>query len=285
MKNIFLKKIIRNKKTYYVIGFLLIALMLLNSVNFNFQGKNKLLAPFTSMIKKIDSGQEWAKNALYLNKKNPEQGEIERLRKENEELKASLSENMVVKSDLDELRALKEDLNYISSHSQEHFISTSIIYKNDGNFFTTFVIDAGSESGIKKDSIVIGQNSLVGVIYEVNKNYSKGISLLDSQVSMSFEAFRDKEITGIASQNIAINVNSDFNGYLKGYLFDKEKSVFAGDVLITSVLGMYPGGIQIGEVEEVIEDKGNLLRYIKIRPYVNFKTISKVIVINPREME
>ena len=31
-----------------------------------------------------------------------------------------------------------------------------------------------------------------------------------------------------------------------------------------------------------LEDKSNLLQYIKIKPYVNFKTIDKVIVINPR---
>ena len=69
---------------------------------------------------------------------------------------------------------------------------------------------------------------------------------------------------------------------MKGYLFDKEESVFTGDILVTSGLGLYPAGIQIGEVEGVVEDKSNLLQYIKIKPYVNFKTIDKVIVINPR---
>ena len=140
---------------------------------------------------------------------------------------------MITKSDLEELKNLKSSLNYVSNNENSEYISTSIVYKNDGNFFTSFVIDAGKNFGVQKDSIVIGQNGLVGIIFEVNEKYSKGMSILDSDISVSFQALRNKEVAGIASQNIIMNINDDFSGYLKGYLFDKETSVFTGDILIT----------------------------------------------------
>lgn len=281
IKEIILKKIIRNKNTYYIMGVLMIVLLLLNSINGNFGSENRILSLYAKSSKVISSTNNKVKSMLGFNRNNSEQ-EIEDLKAKNEELKAAMIENMITKSDLEELRSLKSSLNYVSNNESTDYISTSIVYKNDGNFFTSFVIDAGENFGVQKDSIVIGQNGLIGIIFEVNEKYSKGMSILDSDISISFQALRNKEVAGIASQNIIMNVNEDFSGYLKGYLFDKEASVFTGDILVTSGLGLYPAGIQIGEVEGVIEDKSNLLQYIKIKPYVNFKTIDKVIVINPR---
>ena len=281
IKQIILKKIIRNKKTYYIMVVLMIVLLLLNSINGNFGSENRILSIYAKSSRVISSGNDKVKSMLGFKGKSSEQ-EIEALKAKNEELKAAMIENMITKSDLEELRNLKSSLNYVSNNEASDYISTSIVYKNDGNFFTSFVIDAGENFGVQKDSIVIGQNGLVGIIFEVNEKYSKGMSILDSDISVSFQALRNKEVAGIASQNIIMNVDEDFSGYLKGYLFDKEASVFTGDILVTSGLGLYPAGIQIGEVEGVVEDKSNLLQYIKIKPYVNFKTIDKVIVINPR---
>ena len=281
IKEIILKKIIRNKNTYYIMGVLMIVLLLLNSINGNFGSENRILSLYAKSSQVISSTNNKVKSMLGFNRNSSEQ-EIEDLKAKNEELKAAMIENMITKSDLEELRSLKSSLNYVSNNESRDYISTSIVYKNDGNFFTSFVIDAGENFGVQKDSIVIGENGLVGIIFEVNEKYSKGMSILDSDISISFQALRNKEVAGIASQNIIMNVNEDFSGYLKGYLFDKEASVFTGDIVVTSGLGLYPAGIQIGEVEGVIEDKSNLLQYIKIKPYVNFKTIDKVIVINPR---
>lgn len=280
-----MKKIIKDKKTYYILGTLLLLVLLLNSFKNNFSFSNPFLSFFAQTVKVSDQIKTTVSTKLFPKNEDSKDMMIEKLRSENEELKKNLSKNAVTQADLEELRELKSTLNYVSNHSVDQYISTSIIYKNDGNYFTSFVIDAGERSGVKKDSIVIGQNGLLGVIFEVNKNYSKGISILDSNMSMSFEVLRNKEITGVASQNIAINTQDDFNGYLKGYLFDKNQHLYPGDILVTSGLGLYPGGIQIGEVEEVIQDKANILKYVKIKPYINFKTINKILVINPRDMQ
>ena len=65
------------------------------------------------------------------------------------------------------------DRNYIDEKYQAKSISTSVVGKNDGNWYDSFVIGAGRKQGVKDDSIVINGNGLVGIVYEVSDNYSK----------------------------------------------------------------------------------------------------------------
>ncbi len=68
-------------------------------------------------------------------------------------------------------------------------------------------------------------------------------------------------------------------------MFDSSYDVVQGDVVVTSGLGIFPEGIPIGEVEKVIDDKNNSLKYVVVKPYVNFKNIDDVVVVEPRNIE
>lgn len=209
---------------------------------------------------------------------------IQELENQVAELRDKQIHDFIVQRDVIELRELKGALNFIEDEYEQNYITTSIVAKNDGNYYTTFTLSAGENDGVKKDSIVLAGKGLVGRVYEVSPNYSKAISILDNKSSVSFEVLRNNEYTGIASQNINIDSETDFEGFIKGYMFDIDYDVVPGDVIITSGLGMYPRGIQIGEIYEVIEDPNNLLKYVKIRPYVNFRNLSKLLILNPREI-
>ena len=62
-------------------------------------------------------------------------------------------------------------------------------------------------------------------------------------------------------------------------MFDSQYDVLPGDVVTTSGLGLYPEGIVIGKVEKVIEDKNNSLKYVVVKPNVDFKNIDDVMII------
>ena len=66
-------------------------------------------------------------------------------------------------------------------------------------------------------------------------------------------------------------------------MFDSSYDVLPGDTLVTSGLGLYPEGIIIGKVDKVIDDKNQSLKYVVVKPYVDFKSIDDVIVIEPRD--
>ncbi len=67
-------------------------------------------------------------------------------------------------------------------------------------------------------------------------------------------------------------------------MFDSNYDVLPGDVVTTSGLGLFPEGIVIGKVGKVIEDKNNSLKYVIVKPNVDFKNIDDVVIVEPRNI-
>lgn len=210
---------------------------------------------------------------------------LEDLEKENESLKQEIVELNNKISESQSIQNLKKALNFIPEDYKANMISASVVSKNDGNWYTSFVIGAGSDAGVKKDSLVMNGSGLVGIVYEVSKNYSKVISILDTKSSVSFKLLKNSDYKGVITQDTDISGKEKYkeNGYLQGYMFDSSYDVLPGDTLVTSGLGLYPEGILIGKVDKVIDDKNKSLKYVVIKPYADFKNIDDVIVIEPRE--
>ena len=210
---------------------------------------------------------------------------LEDLEKENESLKQEIVEFNNKISESQSIQNLKKALNFIPEDYKANMISASVVSKNDGNWYTSFVIGAGSDAGVKKDSLVMNGSGLVGIVYEVSKNYSKAISILDTKSSVSFKLLKNSDYKGVITQDTDISGKEKYkeNGYLQGYMFDSSYDVLPGDTLVTSGLGLYPEGILIGKVDKVIDDKNKSLKYVVIKPYADFKNIDDVIVIEPRE--
>ena len=212
--------------------------------------------------------------------------EISELEKENDKLKQEVID---LNNKLDEgesLGSLKKSLNFIDEKYKTKSISTRVVGKNDGNWYNSFTIGAGSSDGVKKESIVVNGNGLVGIVYEVSKNYSKAISLLDTKSSVSFKLLKDSNFKGIITQNLTLDHKESYKnkGYLHGYMFDTSYDVLPGDVVVTSGLGLYPKGIPIGEIDQVIDDKNKSMKYVVVKPYVNFKNLDDVMIIEPRNI-
>ena len=207
---------------------------------------------------------------------------LESLQDENEKLKEEVIALNNKLDDVQSLDSLKKALNYIDEKYQAKSISTSVVGKNDGNWYDSFVIGAGRKQGVKDDSIVINGNGLVGIVYEVSDNYSKAISLLDTKSSVSFKLLKDSNLKGVITQNSTLDYKN--KGYLYGYMFDSSYNVLPGDVVTTSGLGLYPEGIPIGEVDKVIDDKNKSMKFVVVKPYVNFKNIDDVTIVEPRNI-
>ena len=212
--------------------------------------------------------------------------ENQNLKKENEELKSKLTELNNKLEERDSLESLKKSLNFIGESYQATKISASVVGKNDGNWYNSFIIGAGSKQGVKKDSIVVNGSGLVGMVYEVSDNYSKAISLLDTKSSVSFKLAKNSDFKGVITQNSTIDNKENYKdkGYLYGYMFDTSYEVLPGDIVTTSGLGVYPEGIPIGEVDKVIDDKDKSMKFVIVKPYVDFKNVDDVTIIEPRNI-
>jgi len=203
--------------------------------------------------------------------------ENEELKKQVEDLEKEVLNLSMSKSELEELKGLKYALNYIEDTEKYNTITASIVGKSPGNWFNIFTIDVGENQGIKKESIVLDSNGLVGRVYEVGGNWSKVISIIDNNSSVSFQIMRDSSLQGVITGSITNEVT--------GYLFDPLADVIVGDKIVTSGLGIYPKGITIGEIVKVDKSGDHLLKTIKVEPSVNFKRLTKVLIMEPREID
>ena len=235
----------------------------------------------------IDSALDFIKQSasdLVNFKKNS--NKMRELEKENEELKAKVIDLNSKAAKVESLESLKKSLNYISTDRMKSIVSGSVIEKNDGNWYKSFVLNVGEKDGVEKNSIVINGKGLVGIVYEVSGNSCKAISLLDSKSAVSFKIVNNTAAKGVISTSTSSGKEKAYesNGYLNGYMFDSGYEVVQGDIIVTSGMGLYPEDIPIGEIEKVIDDKNKSLKSVVIKPYVNIKDVNDVMIIKPRNI-
>ncbi len=190
--------------------------------------------------------------------------EIAELKKENMSLKLQQEE-------LDELRSLYSALNYISADKGYNNVAANIIAIDGSQYFNIFTIDRGTESGILEDAIVISSNGLVGKVIDSGNGFSKVVSIIDADSNVAFMVLRDMNIMGIVSGN--------GDGAMTGFTFDGDAGINEGDTLITSGIGLYPEGIEIGTVKSIVFNKDTQLKTIEVEPMVAFNSLKKVMVL------
>lgn len=211
---------------------------------------------------------------------------IKKLEEENKKLEEEVIDLKTELEEVNSLKQLKKSLNFIDEKYVKKQVAAKVISKNDGLWYTSIVISAGKNDDIKKNSLVMNDDGLVGIITEVYSNYSKAITLLDTTSSVSFKISRNSKYKGVITTGLGIKgeeSNRD-KGLLQGYLLDSDYDVTIGDSVVTSGLGLYPENIAIGEVTKVIEDKSQSLKYVIVKPNANFKNIDNVVIVEPRNI-
>jgi len=198
--------------------------------------------------------------------------ENEKLREENVKLQDEIIKLKLKIQEIEDLEGLKAALNYAKENNIQSYITCNVIAKDPGNWFNIFTIDAGLKDGITKNSTVMNGDGLIGLVYEVGDTWAKVITIIDNRSRVSFEILSEN------NDNIGL-INGNGELLLKGYLFDPEAEIKIGDQIITSGLGLYPKGILIGKIEEVIVKEDELLESIMVQPSVNFKKLDRVFVI------
>ena len=283
----------KNKKkvNFKVIATGVVAITLIGIVAMSIGGRtvgsNVGMTAISTIGSTINSGFTFIKSGFenIINfQKNAEKAES--LEKENSKLQQEVIDLQNKLDDAQSLQSLKAALNFVDEKYVANTLSAKVVSKNDGNWYSTFVVSAGSEDGVKKDSLVMNGSGLVGIVYEVSENYCKVISLLDTKSSVSFKLAKNSEFKGIITYGENIDEEADYRdqGLLQGYMFDSTYDVLPGDVVTTSGLGLFPEGIVIGKVEKVIEDKNNSLKYVIVKPNVDFKNIDDVVIVEPRNI-
>lgn len=200
--------------------------------------------------------------------------ENEALKEEVAQLKQELILNQFTEQELEELRQLSQVLNYTSVQNSQSYVTGDVIAMDSSNWFNIFTINVGTDQGVQKDAMVINGEGLVGRVYEAGNNWAKVISVIDETNNVSFQVFRDS-----AESYLGV-LTGDGMGGLRGYMLDSEASVIEGDTVVTSGIGIYPQGVVIGKISEVVVNTDSLLKEIILETSVDFKNVQKVMVLS-----
>ncbi len=205
--------------------------------------------------------------------------DIEALKKENEELKIELKELEEKLINYDELNAtvatLRTHLNLSEKYPDYNLVVANIISDSATSWEATYVINKGEKDGVKPGMTVIAAEGLVGYVESVTKNTSKIISILDAGNATSAKVSRTRDELVCKG-----SVSSTENQNLKIMNIPMGTTLIEGDKLETSGIGgIYPKGISIGNITEVVNKKNPLENEAIIKTTVDFDRLETVGII------
>jgi len=187
------------------------------------------------------------------------------LEKENSTLKAYESEN----------ERLRSMLEFKEKNPGFKMTAAEIISKDISNYYSVFVINKGTESGIKVNMPIVGSKGLIGYVVESGHGFARVRTILDGRSSAGCILTRTQSAAVIEGDINMIN-----NGLVKMLYVSKDMNIIKGDIIETSGMGqIYPAGITIGRVEEIKDYSGAESQYAIIKPVEDFDAIYEVFAI------
>lgn len=199
------------------------------------------------------------------------QADLETLTAEKEALELELAQSALTKSELEELRELAGILNYDYTEEEFEVVTADITSFDGSNWTNIFTIDCGSESGIEPGAVVISGDGLIGKISDAGEGWAQVVSVIDDGTKVSFMAARNRKLLGV--------VEGNQQGKINGYMLKGDATIAEGDIIITSGMGTYPAGLEIGTIQTITYNSDTLLKEITVEPAVDFRSLKKVSVI------
>ncbi len=152
-----------------------------------------------------------------------------------------------------------------------------------GNTFTLqknyIWIERGSAQGVIKDMAVISpEGSIVGVVVEVNENYSKIMSLLHRNSKVSAMLKRDR-----VAGSIEWDGSDPSTLILKN--ISKSSAPKIGDTVLTSPYSSnFPAQLMVGKVVSIIKDPSSNFLTLNVKAATNFFNLEYVYLVENKRM-
>ena len=272
----FFNDLLKSRHFLIVLIIICLTLILATFTRENSQGPlytiaGTVITPFQNGVNRVgDALMNWASGF-----KN-----VQKLNTENEELRAKIEEltaqnNQLIQAQA-ELKRL-EDLYELDQEYPEYTkVAASVISKDPGNWYSTFVINKGKADGLAVDMNVLAGSGLIGIITETGENWSTVRTIIDDASSISGMVASTSD-TCVVSGNLSM-MNSGKIEFSE--LKDRDEVVTEGTAIVTSNISTkYRTGLLIGYVAEVAEDSNHLTKSGTLIPAADFKNIREVLVI------
>ncbi len=160
----------------------------------------------------------------------------------------------------------------LKDHSIYEGLASSVIAREPGNWFQALLLDRGERSGVKKNSIVVTPEGLVGRVIKVNKGSSQVLLITDpgSEIGALIQRTRIQGVIQGRKRDLILK-------YLP-----LEANVREGDLVLTSGLegGLFPKSLVIGRIKKIEPSHPqDLFLKIVVIPEVNLSSLEELLLL------
>ncbi len=205
---------------------------------------------------------------------------VKELRAENEQLKAKVDEltatNQQLTQDKYELDGLRRLYELDAKYMDYEKVAARVIASDTNNWFYSFIVDKGSDDGIKAGMNVMAGNGLVGIVSETGKNWSRVRSIIDDNCNVSGMSIETQD-TCIVSGDLKLMKE---HGVIRVEMISMDASMKDDYEIVTShISDKYLQGILIGYIQDIEVDSSNMTKTAYLIPAVDFKRLDEVLIV------
>ena len=198
---------------------------------------------------------------------------------ENVALRNQLAQNFVALDTTKKLGTLILRKDSLEKTRKFYYYPAKVV----GNSFTLqknyITIERGSLQGVKKDMAAISPDgSIVGIVIEVNDNYSKIMSLLHRNSKVSAMLKRDKVAGTVEWDGRDPDILTLKN-------ISKSAAPKKGDSVLTSPYSAsFPAQLMIGRVTKVVVDPASNFLTLELKSTTNFYNLEYIYLVENKRM-
>lgn len=231
---------------------------------------NVIATPFRFVITKTEESIEGF--AMYFR-------EFDEMHEENKALRARLKEleEQVAKSEAvrEENQWLYDYLGLRRLHPDYVLEAATVVGRESGNYMTVLTLDCGSANGVKLNMPAITGDGIVGYVSEVGLTWCKVSTIIETATSVGAFVERSGEIGVVKGDYTLKN-----QGFCQMSYLSTDSDIKVGDRIISSGIGVvYPRGLLIGTVSEIVPDAASRTLSAYIEPAVDLRDVSRVMII------
>ena len=188
------------------------------------------------------------------------------------ELAALAAENVYLEEQRLENIRLRKLLNF-EERIPHKTLAAEIIARDPGNWLNTVIVNKGTGHGVQKDMAVVSCEGLLGRVVTASRNTANVLLIIDPRSAVG----------GVVQGNrslVLVEGDPGTPGMCLVKCLAMESELMAGDKVLSSGLGgIYPKGLIIGEIVELIPGKYGVGSAARLKPAADFARLEEALII------
>ncbi|MFC2948484.1 rod shape-determining protein MreC [Virgibacillus sediminis] len=208
---------------------------------------------------------------------------------ENRILKEKLAEYGGLIYEVQELREeneeLRDTLGITDSIREYTPVQASVVSRSPERWMEQITINKGEQDGIRPNMAVITSEGMIGKV-QTSSQFTSTVQLLTgfdqlNRISATISREDGQDIFGMIE-----GFDPETDSLLFRIIEESDEDLKEGELVVSSGMGgVFPAGLQIGEVKDVVPDQYGLTLTALVEPAANMYDIDQVIVVDRELLE